>query len=178
MDAELILRAAAFAAEAHARQKRKVGNIPYVNHVIRVAHHAAESGLSPESIAAALLHDVVEDTRYTLDDVKKKFPERVVRLVHLLTQWWPDDAPPDVKEREKPKYFAAILQDPEAIDLKLLDRADNLNDMVRIARTAHRWAEKYCRSSESELRPLYEACTNEKIRIRYERALTALKRAL
>lgn len=173
-----MMRAAAFAAEAHAKQKRKIGNIPYVNHVIRVGHGAAQAGLSTEAVAAALLHDVVEDTRYTLEDLKRRFPDRVVELVHLMTQWWPDDAPQEVKEREKPKYYGAILKDPEAIDIKLLDRADNLRDMVRAIPSARRWAEKYYARTKEEITPLYEASRNEKIRNAYGEAFDALRRAL
>ena len=178
MDHELVLRAAAFAAKAHEKQKRKIGGVPYINHLIRVAHGAALAGLSTEAVAAALLHDVVEDTKYTLEDVRKRFPERVVRLVHLLTQTWPDDAPVAVKERKRPAYYAAILEDEEAVDLKLLDRADNLTDMVRVIPDARRWAESYCRRTEAELAPLYDSSRNERVRSAYDTALQALQRAL
>jgi GTP pyrophosphokinase len=175
---ELILRAAAFAAEAHKKQKRKAENVPYVNHLIRVAHQAARAGLSTEAVAAALLHDVVEDTRATLNDLRRAFPERVTHLVHLLTQTWPDDARKEVKEREQPRYYAAILKDPEAVDLKLLDRADNLRDMVRVVPQARRWAESYRDRTRKELAPLYESCLNEAVRETYRSALKALEDAL
>lgn len=178
MDHELILRAAAFAAKAHEKQKRKIGNIPYINHLIRVAHQAAEAGLPEETIAAAFLHDVVEDTSYSLEEVRKRFPGRVAHLVHLMTQWWPDDAPVEVKKRERPKYYAAILEDPDAIHLKLLDRADNLRDMVRAIPQAGRWAENFYRRSVEELAPIFEASNNERVREIYNAALNDLRVAL
>jgi GTP pyrophosphokinase len=178
MDTELVMRAAAFAAEAHKDQKRKIGSVPYVNHLVRVAHRAAKAGLSTEAVAAALLHDVVEDTRTTMEDLRAVFPERVTRLVHLLTQTWPDDAPREVKDREKPRYYAAILTDSEAVDLKLLDRADNLMDMVRAVGKARSWAESYHRRTCRELAPLYKSCRNGEVRETYRAALDALRAAL
>jgi (p)ppGpp synthase/HD superfamily hydrolase len=178
MDVELILRAAAFAAKAHEKQKRKIGSIPYINHLIRVAHGTAAAGLPAETVAAAFLHDVVEDTRITLEEVRRRFPDRVAHLVHLMTQWWPDDAPPAVKERERPKYYAAILEDPDAIHLKLLDRADNLHDMVRAIPQSRRWAENFCRRSKEEMSPLYDASDNEFVRAAYAAALEHLQSAL
>src|SRR4051812_27242707 len=129
MNIGLVMKAAAFAANAHAPQRRKTGDQPYINHLIRVARTAADAGLSQEAIAAALLHDTVEDTPVTLEGLSREFPDRVVHLVKLLTQWWPDDASREVKQREIPKYHKAILTDQEAIEIKLLDRADNLLDM-------------------------------------------------
>jgi GTP pyrophosphokinase len=175
---ELVLEAADFAAMAHAQQRRKTGHEPYVNHVVRVAREASRQGLSPEVIAAAFLHDVVEDTRYGLDDVRARFPARVVELVHLMTQWWPDDAPEAVKTSEKPKYYAAILRDADAICLKLLDRADNLADMAGTVERARGWAERYLRRTEEEMAPLLEAVTHPGVRDRYERAVATLRAAL
>jgi (p)ppGpp synthase/HD superfamily hydrolase len=64
-DAELLTRAALAAAEAHKGQTRKGGEVPYVNHVIEVAHLVAEAGGTPEMVAAAFLHDTVEDSDAT-----------------------------------------------------------------------------------------------------------------
>ena len=176
-DVSQIEEAYEVARAAHSGQYRQSGE-PYITHPLAVAKILAEWHLDPQALMAALLHDVVEDTPHTLEEVRRQFPERTVELVHLLTHWWPDDAPPDVKEREKPNYFAAILRDPEAVDLKLLDRADNLNDMVKIRDRAQRWAEKYYRSSVNDLGPLYEASKNERVRSIYSRALTLLRDAL
>jgi (p)ppGpp synthase/HD superfamily hydrolase len=178
MSLELVLRAAAYAAEAHGTQTRKGSPEPYINHPLRVAHEAAEAGLSEEAIAASLLHDVVEDTEASLEDVRARFPERVAHLVDLMTKWWPDDAPKDIKTSEKPKYYGAILKDPEAMAIKLLDRADNLHDMVRMLPKMRSWAERYLKKTESEIRPIFEACPNEQARQAYAKAIADLHRAL
>jgi GTP pyrophosphokinase len=178
MDMELVLRAAAYAGEAHVKQMRKSGDEPYINHPLRVSHMAARAGLSAEAIASALLHDVVEDTPRTLEDIRGVFPARVADLVHLMTQWWPDDAPQSVKVVEKPKYYRALLRDPEAIDVKLLDRADNLWSMVRMLPRNRGWAERYLRRTNEEIQPVYDASRNEVAKKYYQEALQALEAAL
>ncbi|MFP5501914.1 MAG: HD domain-containing protein [Candidatus Sericytochromatia bacterium] len=178
MDIELITRAAAYAAEAHKHQTRKASPEPYVNHVLRVAHMAVQAGLSAEAVSAALLHDVVEDTRYSQKDIEAAFPPRVADLVDRLTQWWPDDADAATKAAGKPKYYARILEDAEAIDIKLLDRADNLQDMARMLPKARGWAERYMRRTEEEIKPMLEASKNEVAKRAYTEALRGLKAAL
>ena len=178
MDMELVLRAAAYAGDAHAKQMRKTGDEPYINHPLRVSHMAVRAGLSAEAIAAALLHDVVEDTDRTAEDIRAVFPERVALLVHLLTQWWPDDAPPQVKAEGKPKYYRALLREAEAIDVKLLDRSDNLWSMVRMLPRARGWAERYLKRTREEIQPVYEASRNEVARKYYVEAVNALEQAL
>lgn len=178
MSVELVMKAAAYAGEAHGTQTRKGSPMPYVTHPLRVAEVAARAGLPSEAIAASLLHDVVEDTPVTLDDLRARFPERVVQLVDLLTKWWPDDAPKDLKASEKPKYYGAILADPDAMAIKLIDRADNLRDMVRMLPRMRSWAERYLSKTETEIRPIAEACPNPVARREYAQALADLHRAL
>lgn len=178
MSLELVLRAAAFAAEAHRTQTRKGSPDPYINHPLRVAHEAARAGLSEEAIASALLHDVLEDTPVTREQLAARFPDRVTELVEVLTKWWPDDAPREVKAVGKPKYYGAILQDPDAMAIKLLDRADNLLDMVRTLPRMRAWAERYHSKTAREIQPIAEACPNRAAREAYGRALEELARAL
>ncbi|MFL5813938.1 MAG: HD domain-containing protein [Bdellovibrionia bacterium] len=175
MEIRLILRAATFAAKAHATQLRKTGDQPYINHLLRVAQTVADAGLSEEAIAAALLHDVIEDTDVTVEELSSAFPKRVVHLVELLTEWWDDDASQELKARERPKYYRAILTDPEAVDIKLLDRADNLLDMVRGLPKVQRWATKYLARTEPELAEIYAASKNEYARRFYQSALNKLR---
>lgn len=175
MDLELILKAASFAAEAHATQFRKGLEVPYINHPIRVALSAQRCGLSSGAIAAALLHDVVEDTPTTIEEISAEFPPRVVELVTLLTKWWPEEAPKEVKERELHKYYAAILEDAEAIDLKLLDRADNLGDMVRMVPKARKWTERYLKKTDAQFPPIVAASRNERAKQFFAEAVTKLR---
>lgn len=173
-DMELVMRAAAYAGDAHKKQLRKSGDEPYINHPLRVSHMAVRAGLSAEAVAATLLHDVVEDTPRSLEDIQAAFPERVAHLVHLLTQWWPDDAPQPIKAEAKPQYYAAILKEPEAIDIKLIDRADNLWSMVRMLPSSRGWAERYLRRTRDEVDPVYKASRNAVARACYDEAIAAL----
>ncbi|HEY9720437.1 MAG TPA: HD domain-containing protein [Oscillatoriaceae cyanobacterium] len=179
MPTELVLRAAAYAAAAHAPQRRK-GHLdePYINHPLRVAHAASEAGLSDEAIAAALLHDVVEDTPRSQSEIEAAFPPRTAELVRLLTKWWPDDASQEIKAEGQPVYYGAILQDADATALKLLDRADNLRDMVRMLPHKRDWAARYLRKTRREIAPIADECTNALARERYAAAVDALDAAL
>jgi (p)ppGpp synthase/HD superfamily hydrolase len=89
----LITHAASFAADAHREQTRKENGCPYINHPARVAAVGAMAALPPHAIAAAYLHDVVEDTPVTIEQVFDSFGPTVGDLVDRLTKWWPDDAP-------------------------------------------------------------------------------------
>ncbi len=82
----LIRDALATATEAHAGQIRNgAGGIPYIEHPKAVAELLAEHGWDEDVLAAALLHDVIEDSEMTLDDLKKRFGEPVVSMVGALT---------------------------------------------------------------------------------------------
>lgn len=140
-----------YATVAHAGQLRKGLPEPYIVHPVRVAEKARVAGLSEDAILAALLHDVVEDTPVTLDEVATIAPPRAVHLVRLLSKWWSDDTPEDLKRIYKRAYYAAIETDFEAIALKKLDRADNLLDMVRVTAAKPKWALKYLRKTRDEV---------------------------
>ncbi|KYG62548.1 hypothetical protein AZI87_14685 [Bdellovibrio bacteriovorus] len=173
-----LLKAVEFAAEAHVGHKRKSSDEPYINHLIRVAHQAAKAGLSLEAVEASLLHDILEDTSVTAEDLEQAFSKRVVDLVELMTQWWPDDAPQNLKRTEIPKYYAAILKDPEAIAIKLLDRADNLREMARTIDIVPRWAQRYLKKSEMEMEELLNQSQHLFAVEDCRRALEELRRAL
>lgn len=83
----LISRAAAYAAVAHGKidQRRKYTNEPYITHPFHVAELVASTGARPEVIAAAWLHDVVEDTPVTIQDIKAEFGSDVADLVAMVT---------------------------------------------------------------------------------------------
>ena len=84
-NAEKIKEAYEFADKAHDGQKRKSGD-PYISHPVEVAKILIEYGADDASIIAALLHDTVEDTDVTLDDIKKQFGEEVALLVDGVTK--------------------------------------------------------------------------------------------
>lgn len=147
------------AERAHRGQTRRHSGDPYIVHPIRVAARAEHFGLGEHAQAAALLHDVAEDTAVTLDDLRAHpdLTQRTVALVTLLTKWWePDEAV------EKPEYYRRILEDLTATALKVLDRADNLDDMVRLWQSPtltngqRRWSQRYLDKTDVEFRPLLD----------------------
>jgi GTP pyrophosphokinase len=83
---ELVERAYAVAARVHEGQKRKNGE-PYITHPVAVATILAELGMTPSTLAAALLHDTVEDTPYSLTELRHEFGEEISRLVDGVTKF-------------------------------------------------------------------------------------------
>ena len=117
------------AAKAHASQFRKSG-IPYITHPIAVARIAlVELGLGTNSIIAALLHDVVEDTDYTIDDIKNAFGEDVAFLVGVLTK--KDDGNYKVSKQidNFKQMLDSIQYDIRALLIKLSDRMHNMRTL-------------------------------------------------
>lgn len=110
----LTIKAMAIAYDAHHGQFDKAG-IPYVFHPL----HVAESMDDEISCCAALLHDVVEDTHVTLEDLAKDFPREVVEAVRLLTH----DPGQDYLE-----YVRRIKPNPVAMKVKLADIAHNTDE--------------------------------------------------
>ena len=82
---ELIQRAYLFAEAAHEGQKRASGE-PYITHCVAVAAILAELEVPPAIIAAGLLHDTVEDTKVTLEDIRREFGDEITRLVDGVTK--------------------------------------------------------------------------------------------
>jgi guanosine-3',5'-bis(diphosphate) 3'-pyrophosphohydrolase len=119
--------AAGFAARAHRHQVRKDGRTPYASHTTRVALTVVvEFGCTdPVAVAAALLHDTIEDTTTDYDDLAEAFGDGVARIVAALTK---NMALPD-GERE-PEYDARLARaDWRARLVKLADQFDNLSDI-------------------------------------------------
>ena len=69
----LVDRAIGFAARAHEGQRRKTGNVPFIAHPVGVAMLLLEMGCADEVVAAGLLHDTVEDTKVSIDDIRQQF---------------------------------------------------------------------------------------------------------
>ena len=127
VDLDLIRRAYLFAREAHADQTRASGE-PYISHSVAVAMILAELRLDAVTIAAALLHDVPEDTTHTIEEIRSKFGSEVAGLVDGVTklgriEW---------KSREERqaenlrKMFLAMANDIRIILIKLADRVHNM----------------------------------------------------
>ncbi|MBQ5591835.1 MAG: bifunctional (p)ppGpp synthetase/guanosine-3',5'-bis(diphosphate) 3'-pyrophosphohydrolase [Clostridia bacterium] len=134
MDAEeigYIRRAYEIASEAHEGQFRRSGE-PYIIHPVQVALILYKLGMDGESMIAALLHDVVEDTELTEDDVKKEFGEDVANLVEGVTKL--GKVPLFTKEEQQAenvrKMLMAMSQDIRVIIIKLADRIHNMRTLA------------------------------------------------
>jgi len=130
-DKKLIRSAFEIAVDAHKNQRRKSGEA-YIFHPIAVAKIvASEIGLDAVSIASALLHDVVEDTEYTLDDIDRMFGETVARIVDGLTKI--SHLKKDMNISQQAENFRKMLltlnDDVRVIIIKIADRYHNMLTM-------------------------------------------------
>lgn len=85
VDKEIVLKAYNLAYEAHKEQMRESGE-PYIIHPIEVASIIADLGMDTSTIVAGLLHDIIEDTEYTYDDLSNIFGEEIANLVEGVTK--------------------------------------------------------------------------------------------
>ncbi|MCH9659592.1 MAG: RelA/SpoT family protein [Bacteroidetes bacterium] len=131
-DKKLIRSAFDVAVDAHKEQRRKSGEA-YIFHPIAVAKIvASEIGLDATSIAAALLHDVVEDTEYTLVDLEQLFGETVARIVDGLTKISALEYDSDVSLQAENfrKMLLTLNEDIRVIIIKIADRLHNMQTMA------------------------------------------------
>src|SRR5574344_2272749 len=119
------------AVKAHNGVRRKTGE-PYIYHPIEVARIAAEDlGLGPTAVVCALLHDVVEDTDYTLDDIRTIFDDKVAKIIDELTKIEGvfDYATNSIQAENFKKLLTAMGDDVRVILLKLCDRLHNMRTL-------------------------------------------------
>ena len=134
-DKKLIRTAFDTAVDAHKEQRRKSGEA-YIFHPIAVAKIvASEIGLDATSIAAALLHDVVEDTPYTLADIEQIFGETIARIVNGLTKISHLEYQKDVSIQAENfrKMLLTLNEDIRVIIIKIADRLHNMQTMDSMA---------------------------------------------
>ena len=129
-DLSKIISAYEFAAKAHANQVRSSGE-PYITHPITVSYILLELGMDTDTICAAMLHDVVEDTDVTLEELRKKFGQDVAMLVDGVTKL--GKIPLFTKEEQQAenvrKILLAMSQDIRVIIIKLCDRLHNMRTL-------------------------------------------------
>src|SRR5215472_16172153 len=144
-DLETIQRAYDLAQRAHKGTLRRSGE-PYIQHPLEVALLLADMRIDADGIAAALLHDVVEDTVYTLDDLRRQFGNAIANIVDGVTKFnvlagkpvrRASDSQPlpsvDSKRRQRAeavrKMMLAMAEDPRVVVLKLADRLHNMRTL-------------------------------------------------
>ncbi|MBR2324089.1 MAG: bifunctional (p)ppGpp synthetase/guanosine-3',5'-bis(diphosphate) 3'-pyrophosphohydrolase [Clostridia bacterium] len=134
-ECEVILRALDFAIKAHDGQKRVSGE-DYVIHPILVAQILVDYDLDESTIVAALLHDVVEDTEYKIEDIIREYGEEVATLVEGVTKL--DKINFTSKEEEQAenfrKIFIAMAKDIRVLLIKLADRLHNMRSLKALSR--------------------------------------------
>ncbi|MCB0668691.1 MAG: bifunctional (p)ppGpp synthetase/guanosine-3',5'-bis(diphosphate) 3'-pyrophosphohydrolase [Saprospiraceae bacterium] len=125
-DRKNIRKAYEIAVEAHHEQRRKSGE-PYILHPIEVARICAEEiGLGPTAIVAALLHDVVEDTSVTLDDIHERFGDKIANIVDGLTKLKRDFNPTTAQAENFKKVLSTLVYDVRVVLIKMADRVHNM----------------------------------------------------
>lgn len=128
-ECELVRRAFLFAASAHGNQPRKSGE-PYITHPLAVAKFLAEMHMSAAVLAAALLHDVAEDTSVQLDQIENQFSPEIRRLVDGLTELRDASFTREMrKEASLEKMLAATSSDIRVLLIKLSDRLHNMRTL-------------------------------------------------
>ena len=128
-DIERIEQAYELAEEAHRPQRRKSGE-PYILHPIAVAMIVAnEIGLGANPICAALLHDVVEDTDYTIKDIRERFGDDVATLVNVVTKRKSEKYETSLQVDNYKQMLQSIHYDIRALLLKLADRLHNMRTL-------------------------------------------------
>mgnify|MGYP002799272863 FL=1 len=148
-DFALVDRAYALAEAAHADQRRRSGE-PYICHPLSVAEILVEMGMDSESIAAALMHDVAEDTAVTIEEIRQKFGAEVALLVDGVTKLTQIKFS-NVEDRQAEnlrKMLLAMSQDVRVMIIKLCDRLHNM-------RTGDAWLEQKRRDKALETMEVY-----------------------
>lgn len=129
-DSKIIEKAYCLARDAHKNQRRRSGE-PYIMHPVAVARILFKLGMDNECIVGALLHDVVEDTDYDIDYIKKEFGEVIALLVDGVTKLGqiPLSTREEVQAENIRKMFIAMNEDIRVIIIKLCDRLHNMRTL-------------------------------------------------
>ena len=125
----MLNKALKFATEAHGDQKRKYSDLPYVTHPVEVMGIVKQVSHTEAMLVAALLHDVVEDTPVTLEDIQREFGDEVAVLVEMLT----DVSKPEQGNRKVRKEIDrqhTAKASPQAKTIKLADLISNTTSIV------------------------------------------------
>ncbi len=130
---ERLYEAYTYAASAHAGQNRKKTDIPYFAHIITTMNYATELTEDTQVLQAAILHDTVEDTWVTFEDLQRRFGDRVARLVESETENKRPNIPAsqtwEIRKRETVEHLKKASMDTKVI--VLADKTANLESIVK-----------------------------------------------
>ncbi|MGH3366972.1 MAG: HD domain-containing protein, partial [Nocardioidaceae bacterium] len=146
-DLGIIERAYLIAERHHRNQNRKSGD-PYITHPLAVATILAELGMTPPTLCAALLHDTVEDTSYTLDALRADFGDEIALLVDGVTKLDKVKYGDTAQAETIRKMVVAMAKDIRVLMIKLADRLHNMRTLRYLRqekqeRVAHETLEIY-----------------------------------
>lgn len=178
LHSSLVEQAMRFAAVAHRNQRRKASSVPYISHPTSVAMILMRSGFDvPEVLAAALLHDVVEDTEASIEDLRREFPESVCTWVDAVSERKADTVGHKRSWNVRKTEHIALIAEAafEARAILLADKLHNLATMCfdiengediwrRFGASAadlvwyHREITSAAFNGEANLRDLFEDC--------------------
>ena len=135
VDQKLIMRAYEYALDKHKDQLRKSGE-PYIIHPLQVAYILADLGLDENTLCAALMHDVVEDTEITIQEIAKEFSEEIAEMVDGVTKLATLNYTSEEEEQVENyrKMFLAMGKDIRVILIKLADRLHNMRTLKYLSR--------------------------------------------
>ncbi len=128
----LVESAVIFATNVHEGMKRKQSDLPYILHPVEVAAITGSLTTNQEVIAAAVLHDVIEDTKVKKQEIEKEFGERVAELVASETENKRRDLPAGSTWRIRKEESLEILKNTDDIDVKILFLSDKLSNIRSI----------------------------------------------
>lgn len=131
---DLVSEAIAFATEAHDGMRRRKNNVPYILHPLEAAAIVGTITDSQEVIAAAALHDVVEDAGISIEEVGEKFGKRVMELVASETENKRENLPPSQTWRIRKEESLEKLKSTDDIDVLILWIGDKLSNLRAIYR--------------------------------------------
>lgn len=150
-----VIRAIAFATKAHDEQQRKYTGEPYINHPIEVARIVSTVPHTTEMIIAAVLHDTVEDTDTTIEDVSKAFGSEVATLVADLT----DISRPEDGNRAVRKAIDKEHTHKASPSAKTIKLADLISNTVAITQHDPNFARVYLKEKEELLKGMSDGDT-------------------
>ncbi|MEK0431023.1 MAG: hypothetical protein RL139_827, partial [Gemmatimonadota bacterium] len=130
LDGELLAKAYRFSEKAHAGQTRRNGD-PYVTHCVSVARILADLHLDSVTVASGLIHDVVEDTGSTVEDVEREFGREIAQIVDGLTKigHLPMASREERQVESYRKLLLSVAKDARVILVKLADRLHNMRTL-------------------------------------------------